>query len=260
MWYWLRPEISSHPSFTNSAIALLTRSRRRADHAGQLFLREWHAEVVVAVGEGKESLGGAAGDVEEHRVGESFIGGAEAPGEDADDGPEHVGTVDEHLAHVLERDRDEVDRRERSCVCRAHPAVEHRHLAEERAGAEHRDHRLASIGGFRRDRDPAGEHDVETGGGFALFEDDVAAVESLQSGAVTQLTEHFGRQRPEEVRLVEHLLTCRHLAPSRLARKAIRAPLCRPPGDICHLLIGTFGPAPEHPVRYSRAIAGQAGG
>ena len=108
-------------------------------------------------------------------------------------------------------------------VGRAHPAVEHRHLAEHRAGAEHGDHRLAAVGRLGRDRDPAREHDVEVGRRVALLEDDVAATQACQLGAVPELTEQFGRQCAEEIGLVEHLLTCRHLASSQLAGEAIRA-------------------------------------
>ena len=75
------------------------------------------------------------------------------------------------------------------------------------------------VGGLGRDRDAAREHDVEAGGGIALLEDHIAAAQPRERGAVAELAEQLGRQRPEEIGLVEHLLTCRHLAPSRLARR-----------------------------------------
>ena len=49
------------------------------------------------------------------------------------------------------RDRDQVHGGERARMGRAHPAVEHRHLAEQRARTEHRDDRLPAVAGFGRD-------------------------------------------------------------------------------------------------------------
>ena len=79
---------------------------RRADHPGQLLLGERHPEVVLAAGQLEQSLRGAAGDVEEHGVRERLVGGAEAAGEDLDDGPQQLGPRLEHRAHVVEVQRD----------------------------------------------------------------------------------------------------------------------------------------------------------
>ena len=136
----------------------------------------------------------------------------------------------EHVAHVVELDRDQVDGGERAGVGRAHAAVEHRHLAEQRARSEHREHRLAVVGRLGHDRDPAREHDVQVRRGLALLEDRVAAAVARERGPASQLLEQLGRQCAEEIGLVEHRRACRHVAAScprgRLSEPARGRPVC----------------------------------
>jgi hypothetical protein len=53
-------------------------------------------------------------------------------------------------------------------------------------------------------------------------------VQTLKCGSVSQLAEDFGRQCPEEVGLIEHLLTCRHftrpVSSGRLSERLSAAP------------------------------------
>ena len=48
-------------------------------------------ELVLTIGELEEPLGGASGHVEEHRVGQGFVGGAEPFGEQPHHHPEQFG-------------------------------------------------------------------------------------------------------------------------------------------------------------------------
>ena len=63
---------------------------RRADHAGQLLLGDRQHELVAAVGQLEQPLGGAAGDVEEHRVGERLVHRPQPLGEQAGDVPQQL--------------------------------------------------------------------------------------------------------------------------------------------------------------------------
>ena len=67
------------------AIALLTRSRDAPTMPGELLLGERQPELVLAAGELEQALRGAAGDVEEHRVGERLVGRAQPPREQRHD-------------------------------------------------------------------------------------------------------------------------------------------------------------------------------
>src|SRR5699024_780617 len=73
---------------------------RGAHHASQLFLGDRQRELVGVTGEFEEPFGGAAGDIEEHRVGQGGIGGAQASREQLDDTPEELRT---RLVDLLER-------------------------------------------------------------------------------------------------------------------------------------------------------------
>ena len=67
---------------------LLTSLSRRAHQAGQLLLGDRQDELVGVAGQLEKPLGGAAGHVEQHRVGQRGAGGAQPAGEQGDDVPE----------------------------------------------------------------------------------------------------------------------------------------------------------------------------
>ena len=143
-------------------------------------------------------------------------------------------------------------------VGRADPAVEHRHLAEQRAGAEHRDHRLAPVGRLaprsrpgprtrrrgwwrgrpsRRSTSPRRRRASRCGPGA--------------DRAVREAVSRRGR-------------SCRALAdvpPSRLVPSRTGGyPSDRPspPGDKCHLPIGTVRSGPEASPSPIRGASGDA--
>ena len=88
--YRSRPSISSQPRRANSARALFTRSRlaptRTASSSWVSGSRNWS----LTPGELEQSLGRPGGHVEEHRVGQGFVGGAEPASQYADHHPEQL--------------------------------------------------------------------------------------------------------------------------------------------------------------------------
>ena len=178
---------------------------RRADHAGELLLGQRHAELVLAARELEQPLRGAAGDVEEHRVGERLVGGAEPAGEDRDDGPQQFGLLDRAPRARRRSSARPPARRSAPGRGRAGPAVEQRHLAEEGAGPEHGDDRFPVVARRGGDGDPARDDDEQPGGVVALGEDAVAPAVLHERRATAELFEQLRGQCAEEVGLVEHL-------------------------------------------------------
>ena len=132
-------------------------------------------ELVGALGQLEQALRGAAGDVEEHAVGERLVHRPQSLREQSGDAPQQIGLLAEQVEHGLERDRQHGRRLERTRHRRARPLVEHRHLAEQIAGLHQRHHGLAVVDRVGdRDGEPAADHDVERVGGVALAEQDVA--------------------------------------------------------------------------------------
>src|SRR5437588_6720312 len=70
---------------------------RRADHGRQLLLSDRQLELVALTGQLEQALRRAPGYVEEHRVGQRFVDGADAPGQQLHDAPQGAGLVVERL-------------------------------------------------------------------------------------------------------------------------------------------------------------------
>jgi hypothetical protein len=131
--------------------------------------------------------------------------------------------VGEHFPHVVEVDGNEVDGRERTRVRTSHAAVEHRHFTEQRPGTEHGEDRFLAGRGLGHDRDPTREDDVQLRRRVALLEDVIPAPVASERGPATELFEQLRGQCAEEIGLVEHGRTCRHVRRSLGSREAIRA-------------------------------------
>ena len=103
-----------------------------ADETGELLLGHRQPELVGVAGELEQPLGGAGGDVEEHRVGERLVGGAQAAGEEAHDDPEQGRVLVDRAAHGVVPEHQDVGLFERARLGGAGSVVEQAHLAEER--------------------------------------------------------------------------------------------------------------------------------
>ena len=151
---------------------------RRPDHACQLLLGDRQDELVGTGAELEQALGGAAGDVEEHRVGDRFVGRRGAAGRagasrsTAVAGSARTGRAPARTEPPARGWLDRPGHR------RSRAAVEHRQLAEQVAGLHQRDHALAAVELVGdRDRDPTLQDEVDRVRRIACVEQDVAAYE-----------------------------------------------------------------------------------
>ena len=85
-------------------------------------------------------------DVEEHRVGERVVGGAQPAGEHPHDHPEHLRMRVDRFADRVVTEHEELRRLECTSVGGTRTVVEQRELAEQRSLVEHGHQRLASVG------------------------------------------------------------------------------------------------------------------
>ena len=80
----------------NAEIALLTRSRDAPTMPASSSCVTGQHEAIAVAGQFEQPLGGAAGDVEEHRVGQGVVGLAQPAHQEAGDVPQQPRAVFEH--------------------------------------------------------------------------------------------------------------------------------------------------------------------
>ena len=125
----------------------------------------------------EESLRSATGDVEEHRVGQCCVHGAEARRQQLHDAPEFTGPL---LVKQLDRfvgDLDGIGALECSGFGRAPQPIEQAHLAEEVARLHEGDDTLTAVDGTVGDRNAARRHHEQRRWYVPLGEQDIAATE-----------------------------------------------------------------------------------
>jgi 2-C-methyl-D-erythritol 4-phosphate cytidylyltransferase len=128
----------------------------------------------LTVGQFEQALGCAPGDVEEHRVGESLVGGAQSRRQHAHDTPQKGRLAVEQLLDRRVRDGEHPRRFQCTRLRRPGQRVEQTHLTEQIAALHQSDDTLATVDRFVGDGDAATEDDEQLGRLVTFGEKDVA--------------------------------------------------------------------------------------
>ena len=182
------------------AIALFTRSRDAPTIPASSSWVTGQDEVVDAVGELEDPLRRAAGDVEEHGIGECLVHHAEALGQQAGDVPQHRRMFVEHLDDRGVGHGEHSRRLQRPGHRRARPIVEQAELAEQVTLLHQGDHTLAAVDRIAQgDRQATRCHHVQGIGRITLVEQHVATDEVAFLAVAGERVEDLGRGVGEEL-------------------------------------------------------------